>query len=50
MLCLKCHGRKTKRDVFEIAKSKRMGAKHRVVGTGQTEIGRRYGVKQEAAD
>jgi hypothetical protein len=47
LLCLKCHDRKTKRDVFEIAKSKRMGAKHRVVGRGLTEVARRYGVKQE---
>ena len=47
LLCLKCHDKKTKRDVFEIAKSKRMGAKHRVVGAGPTEIARRYGLKQE---
>ena len=47
LLCLKCHDRKTRRDVFEIAKSKRMGTKHRVVGAGPTEIARRYGVKQE---
>ena len=47
LLCLKCHDQKTKRDVFEIAKSKRMGKKHRVVGQGQTEIARRYDVKQE---
>ena len=47
LLCLKCHDKKTRRDVFEIAKSKRMGKKHRVVGAGPTEIARRYGVRQE---
>ena len=47
LLCLKCHDKKTTRDVFEIAKSKRMGKRHRVVGAGPTEIARRYGVKQE---
>jgi HNH endonuclease len=47
LLCLKCHDQKTRRDVFEIAKSKRMGKKHRVVGKGQTEIARRFSVKQQ---
>jgi hypothetical protein len=47
LLCLKCHDKKTKRDVFEIAKSKRMGRRHRVVGKGPTEVARRFGVKQE---
>jgi HNH endonuclease len=47
LLCLKCHDKKTRRDVFEIAKSKRMGAKHRVVGNGPTEIARRFSVKQQ---
>ena len=47
LLCLKCHDKKTRRDVFEIAKAKRLGTKHRVVGAGPTEIARRYGVKQE---
>ena len=47
LLCLTCHEKKTKRDVFEIARAKRLGEKHRVVGSGQSEIARRYGVKQE---
>ena len=47
LLCLSCHDRKTKRDVFEIAKTKRMEGKHRVVGRGPTEIARRFGIKQE---
>ena len=34
LLCLKCHDKKTRRDVFEIAKAKRLGKKHRVVGQG----------------
>ena len=38
---------KTRRDVFEIAKAKRLGTSHRVVGKGQTEVARRFGVKQE---
>jgi hypothetical protein len=33
--------------VFEIAKSKRLEAKHRIVGKGQTEIARRFNVDQE---
>ena len=47
LLCLHCHDRKTRRDVFEIAKAKRLGKSHRVVGKGQTEVARRFGVKQE---
>ena len=47
LLCLVCHDKKTRRDVFEIAKTKRMGTKHRVVGRGPTEIARRFGMKQE---
>ena len=47
LLCLVCHDRKTRRDVFEIAKAKRMGKRHRVVGKGQTEVARRFGVRQE---
>jgi len=45
LLCLRCHGQKTRRDVAEIARAKRLGEKHRVVGSGQTEIQRRYGIK-----
>ena len=47
LLCLMCHDKKTRRDVFEIAKAKRLGKSHRVVGKGQTEVARRFGVKQE---
>ena len=47
LLCLKCHDKKTKRDVFEIARAKRLEGKHRVVGSGPTEIARRFAVKQE---
>jgi hypothetical protein len=47
LLCLACHDKKTRRDVFEIAKTKRLEKKHRVVGKGQSEIARRYGIKQE---
>lgn len=47
LLCLNCHDKKTRRDVAEIAKTKRL-EKHRPVATaGPTEIARRYGVKQE---
>jgi len=45
VLCLTCHDKKTKRDVAEIARAKRLGEKHRVVASGQTEIQRRYGIK-----
>jgi len=45
LLCLTCHDKKTRRDVAEIARAKRLGEKHRVVGSGQTEIQRRYGIK-----
>jgi hypothetical protein len=47
LLCLKCHDKKTRRDVAEIARAKRLEGKHRVVGKGATEIARRYRVKQE---
>ena len=47
LLCLKCHDAKTRRDVFEIAKMKRLKKEHRVVGRGPTELARRYGIKQE---
>jgi hypothetical protein len=47
LLCRKCHDKKTRRDVFEIAKSKRLEKRHRIVGKGSTEIARRYGLKQE---
>jgi hypothetical protein len=33
--------------VFEIAKAKRLGKSHRVVGKGSTEIARRFGMRQE---
>ena len=47
LLCLKCHDRKTKGDMFEIAKTKRLERKHRVLGAGRTELARRYGLQQE---
>jgi HNH endonuclease len=47
LLCLKCHDKKTRRDVAAIAKSKRLVKKHRVVGEGLTEIARRFSVKQQ---
>lgn len=47
LLCRKCHDKKTKRDVREIARSKRLASKHYVTGQGLTEIARRYKVKQE---
>jgi hypothetical protein len=47
LLCLKCHDKKTRRDVAEIARAKRLEGKHRVVSSGTTEIARRYGVRQE---
>jgi len=46
LLCMKCHDKKTRRDVFEIAKAKRLIEKHRVVGRGPTQIARRYRVDQ----
>jgi hypothetical protein len=46
LLCLTCHQKKTRRDLAEIARAKRLETKHRVVGSGQTEIARRYGIKQ----
>jgi hypothetical protein len=50
LLCLKCHRKKTAHDVFAIAKTNRLAKKHRVVGSGRTELARRYGVKQEEPD
>jgi hypothetical protein len=47
LLCLKCHDKKTRRDVAEIARAKRLEGKHRVIGSGQTEIARRFRVRQE---
>jgi len=46
LLCLRCHDKKTRRDVFEIAKAKRLTSKHRVIGRGPTEIARRFRVPQ----
>jgi len=48
LLCLDCHDKKTRRDVAAIARAKRLAKKHRVVvADGQTEIARRFGVKQQ---
>ena len=47
LLCLACHDKKTRRDVGEIARAKRLKKEHRVVGRGSTEIARRFGMKQE---
>ena len=47
LLCLKCHDKKTRRDVAEIARAKRLAGKHRVVGQGETEIARRFSVNQK---
>ena len=47
LLCLVCHDKKTRRDVNEIARAKRLKKEHRVVGRGPTEIARRFGMKQE---
>ena len=47
LLCLRCHDIKTRRDVAEIARAKRLESKHRVVGQGSTELARRYRIKQE---
>ena len=49
LLCLECHDKKTRRDLAEIARAKRLGQKHRVISSGETEIARRFGVKQEAS-
>ena len=46
LLCLACHDKKTERDVFEIAKAKRLIEKHRVIGRGPTQIARRFRVDQ----
>jgi HNH endonuclease len=50
LLCLKCHSKKTRRDVFEIAKTNRLAKKHRVMGAGRTELARRFGLEQEEPD
>ena len=47
LLCLECHDKKTRRDLAEIARAKRLGQKHRVISSGETEIARRFRVKQE---
>lgn len=47
LLCLACHDRKTRRDVREISKTKRLEGKHRPIDGGPSEIARRYGLKQE---
>ena len=47
LLCLKCHDKKTRRDVREIAKTKRLEERHRPIDAGQSEIARRYHVRQE---
>ena len=46
LICLACH-EKSRRDVGEIARAKRLKKEHRVVGRGPTEIARRFGMKQE---
>jgi len=50
LLCLNCHDKKTRRDVAAIAKAKRLAKKHRVVADGQTEIARRFRLKQEGPE
>ena len=47
LLCLKCHDKKTRRDVREISKTKRLEGKHRPIDGGPTEIARRYRIRQE---
>jgi hypothetical protein len=47
LLCIPCHDKKTRRDVREIAKSKRLEEKHRPIEAGPSEVARRYGVRQE---
>jgi hypothetical protein len=47
LLCFKCHDKKTRRDLSEIAKTKRLEAKHRPIQAGRTEIARRFGIRQE---
>jgi hypothetical protein len=47
LLCLNCHDKKTRRDVREIAKTKRLEGKHRPIEAGPSQIARRYGIKQE---
>ena len=45
LLCLKCHDEKTRRDLKDIARAKRLEAKHFVSGVGMPEIARRFGLK-----
>jgi hypothetical protein len=47
LLCLKCHDKKTRRDVAAIARAKRLAKEHRVVSEGRTEIARRFSLKQQ---
>jgi hypothetical protein len=47
LLCLQCHDKKTRRDMREIAKTKRLEGKHRPIEGGPSEIARRYRIKQE---
>jgi hypothetical protein len=47
LLCLSCHDKKTRRDVAEIAKTKRLEGKHRPIEAGASEIARRYRIRQE---
>ena len=47
LLCLTCHDKKTRRDVAEIAKAKRLEGKHKPIEAGPSEIARRYGIRQE---
>jgi hypothetical protein len=47
LLCLACHDRKTRRDMREINKLKRLEGKHRPISGGPSEIARRFGIKQE---
>lgn len=47
LLCLACHDKKTRRDVREISKTKRLEGKHRPIDGGPTQIARRYRIPQE---
>jgi hypothetical protein len=47
LLCIPCHDKKTRRDIAEIAKTKRLEGKHRPIDSGPSEIARRYGIRQE---
>ena len=46
LLCLTCHERKTKRDMFEIGKANRLRKQNRVDCAGPTALARRYGIVQ----